>query len=392
MRRLFALVAAVILVDTMFYAAIVPILPTYADDLGLSKTAAGVLSASYAAGTLVAAIPAGFFAARVGVRPAMLTGLSLLAIASVSFAFADDVVLLDLARFAQGVAGACAWTGGLTWIMAAAPRERRGEIIGSVLAVAVAGIMLGPVLGGIATELGPEAVFSSVGVVAVGLIVWAASIPAAAPEAPLSARAVAASVMTRPVLIACWLVALPSVFSGLFDVLVPLRLDELGASGIVVGVIFLLAAAIEAAISPRIGALSDRRGRLIPIRAGLLASCIAALLLPLPDEIVLVGGLLIVVVLALSLLWTPSMALLSERAELAGLDLAFAAALVNLAWSGGQVIGGSAGAGFAEATSDAAAYAVIAVLFALTALPFVRRASGRIATPDPAAVEAAQRR
>ena len=68
MRRLFALVAAVILLDTMFYAAIAPLLPTYADDLGLSKTAAGILSASYAAGTLLASIPAGFFAARVGVR------------------------------------------------------------------------------------------------------------------------------------------------------------------------------------------------------------------------------------------------------------------------------------------------------------------------------------
>ena len=53
MRRLFLLVGAVILVDTMFYAAITPLLPTYRDELGLSKTAAGVLSASYAAGTLI---------------------------------------------------------------------------------------------------------------------------------------------------------------------------------------------------------------------------------------------------------------------------------------------------------------------------------------------------
>ena len=59
MRRLFPLVAAVILTETMFYSAITPLLPGYADDLGLSKASAGILSASYAAGTLLAAMPSG---------------------------------------------------------------------------------------------------------------------------------------------------------------------------------------------------------------------------------------------------------------------------------------------------------------------------------------------
>ena len=67
-----------------------------------------------------------------------------------------------------------------------------------------------------------------------------------------------------------------------------------------------------------------------------------------------------VVVLAMSLIWTPAMALLSDNAEAAGLDLAFASALVSFAWAGGQVVGGSAVVGFAEATSDATAYAAIA--------------------------------
>ena len=75
-RRLFMLVAAVILLDTRFYAAITPLLPGYADDLGLSKTAAGVLSASYAAGTLLAALPCGWLAARIGFRRAMVAGLA----------------------------------------------------------------------------------------------------------------------------------------------------------------------------------------------------------------------------------------------------------------------------------------------------------------------------
>src|SRR3712207_9534835 len=66
LRRLLALVSAVVLVDVVFYSAIVPLLPAYTDDLGLSKSQAGALAGSYAAGTGLAAIPAGALARRVG--------------------------------------------------------------------------------------------------------------------------------------------------------------------------------------------------------------------------------------------------------------------------------------------------------------------------------------
>ena len=189
MRRLFPLVAAVILTDTMFYAAITPLLPGYADDLGLSKGAAGILSASYAAGTLIAAIPSGFLAARIGFRATMLVGLGLLGVSSVAFAFGDSVAMLDPARFAEGVGGACAWTGGLGWLLAAAPADRRGEMIGAALAAAIFGILLGPVIGGIATVTGPEVVFCGVAVVAAGFALWVLSVPGIAPAgSPVSAR------------------------------------------------------------------------------------------------------------------------------------------------------------------------------------------------------------
>src|SRR3954469_2529180 len=66
LRRLVLLVGAIILVDTMFFAAIGPLLPDYADRLDLSKAAAGFLSASYAIGALVGSLPAGWLAARWG--------------------------------------------------------------------------------------------------------------------------------------------------------------------------------------------------------------------------------------------------------------------------------------------------------------------------------------
>lgn len=373
MRRLFILVAAVILVDTMFYAAIVPLLPAYSDDLGLSKSATGVLSASYAAGTLVAALPSGFLAARIGVRPTMLAGLGLLSASSLAFAFADTIVVLDAARFAQGVGGACAWTGGLAWLLATGPPERRGELLGSVLAVAIAGLLLGPVIGGIATEAGPEPVFGAVAAIAAGLAAWIFVTPGAATSPVPSVRRVTAAVLTGPVIFAFWLVALPSILAGLVDVLAPLRLDQLGAGGIAVGAVFLVAAAIEATLSPAIGRFSDRRGRLLPIRAGLVASALVAVTPSLPESIVGLGIAVVVVFLAMSMIWTPAMALLSDDAETAGLDLAFATALVSFAWAGGQVIGGSVVVAFADATSDALAYAFVALLFVVTSIAILAR-------------------
>jgi MFS family permease len=366
MRRLFALVAAVVLVDTMFYAAIAPLLPQYSDDLDLSKTAAGTLSAAYPAGTLLGSLPSGWLAARIGVRRTMLVGLTLLAGSSLAFAFGDTVAILVTARFAQGLGGACAWTGGLAWLMAAAPRDRRGELIGSALAAAIAGVLLGPVLGGAATVAGPEPVFGVVALVAVGLAARAASLPSPpASEAP-ALRQIGAALVSVPVLGAVWLVALPSLFAGVFDVLVPLRLDELGASGVAIGAAFLVAAAVEGVSSRAAGALSDRIGRERPIRAGLAACGVSAVLLPLPEVALVLAVVLAGAALALSLLWAPSMALLSDSAEAAGVDQAFAFALVNLAWAGGQVLGGSAGAALADAYSDALPYAICAALFALS--------------------------
>ncbi|MGH2953206.1 MAG: MFS transporter [Solirubrobacterales bacterium] len=373
MRRLFALVATVVLVDTMFYAAITPLLPHYVDDLGLSKSAAGVLSASYAAGTLIGSLPSGWLAARIGVRPTMLTGLTLLASSSLAFAFAGNVLVLDLARFTQGIGGACAWTGGLAWLLAATPRDRRGELIGSALAAAIAGVLLGPVLGGAATVAGPEPVFSTVAVVAAGLAAWAAVTPGVAPSPPPGVRRVAGALLAAPVLAGFWLVALPALLAGTLNVLAPLRLDELGASGLAVGGVFLVAAAVEALVSRAFGRVSDRRGRLWPIRLGLAASAVVALLLPLPATVALLGAAVIAAVIALGLLWAPAMALLADASEATGLDHGFAFALVNLAWAGGQVLGGSGGAALAEATSDAVPYVLVGALFALTLAPLLAR-------------------
>jgi MFS family permease len=386
-RRLFPLVAAVVLVDTMFYAAITPLLPHYVDELGLSKSAAGILSASYAAGMLAGSLPGGWLAARLGGRPTVLVGLALMALSSLAFAFGGHVIVLDTARCVQGVGGACCWAGGLAWLVSSAPRQRRGELIGSALAAAIAGVLLGPVLGGAATLVGPAPVFSGVALLGLALAAWAATIPAGVPTHVSGAARLSLTVISLPVLAAFWLVALPALFSGVLNVLVPLRLDQLGASGVAIGAIFLVAAGLEAVATRALGIVSDRRGRLAPVRIGLAGSIFAALILPLPGQVLVLAAMVLVAVVVLAFFWAPATALLSDAAEATGLEQGYAFALVNLAWAGGQVIGGSGGAGLADRTSDALPYVIIAALCGLTmVLLMSSRAAERWSAPRPRAV------
>src|SRR4051795_408730 len=129
MRRLFLLVSAVVLVDTMFFAAVAPLLPHYSHELQLTKTAAGVLTAAYPAGTFAGALPGGWLAARWGVKPTLMLGLALLATTSLVFAFANTVVLLDSARFVQGVGGAFMWAAGMAWLPPVLPPPPRGRAV-----------------------------------------------------------------------------------------------------------------------------------------------------------------------------------------------------------------------------------------------------------------------
>lgn len=366
MRRVFILVASVLVVDTAFYAAIAPLLPHYVDELGISQTAAGVLTASYAAGTLSASLPGGWLAARAGVKPTLLAGLTLLAASSLVFGHSSEIVVLDLARFAQGVGGACSWAAGLAWLVRIAPSERRGEFIGGALSAAILGVLLGPVVGVAAVQVGPAAVFSGAAVLAVALAGWALATPAPAAVPEARPTGYAEGLLSRRIAAAVWLVALPALVAGAVEVIVPLRLSDLGAGAATVGAAFLAAAAVEGALTPIVGRVSDRRGRLAPIRIGLTASVPAVLLLSVLGSVGLVTAGMVALFAALAFFWAPAMAMLSEVAEEVGMDQGRAGGFMNLAWAGGMVAGGLIGGAVADSLSDGAAYALLAALSAGT--------------------------
>ena len=375
MRRLVLLVGAIVLVDTMFYAAITPLLPKLVDDLDLGKNGAGVLTGAYAAGTLLGSLPAGWAIARVGVKATVITGIALMSLSCLAFAFGGSVAVLDAARFLQGVGGAFTWAGGMTWVASEAPRERRGALLGSAMGFAIFGVQLGPVVGAVARGIGQEVAFSSTVVFGLVLGVWAWTQPVHQTEGKTIATP-SEALRNRSMLGGMWLTALPAIAFGVLDVLAPLRLDELGASALALGLTFFAAAGLEGIVTPAVGRYTDRAGARIVVRVGLVVTVVALVLVQLPSSAV---GLAIVVVGVsglLGVMWVPAMGMLAGGAERIGLDHGFAFAYFNLAWASGFGIGSFAGGSLAEVTTDAAAYSAVAVLYAVSALYALTRGRG----------------
>jgi MFS family permease len=352
--------------DVAFFAAIAPLLPTYVDDLGLSKAQAGILSASYAAGTLLASLPAGFVASRFGPRRTVIVGLLLLGVASLAFGLVNQIYLLDSARFIQGCAGALIWSGALTWLITTAPEENRGSVIGTALGTAVAGALLGPALGALAATVGTGLIFGSVLVITALLAYGASRIPESHVAEQQSLREIKDTMLSRPVRDAAIYVAVPSVMFGAIEVLVPLRIDALGGGHGVIAAGFIAGAGLEAVLAPIAGRYSDRVGRRNPYVIGLSICACAMIAIAAAATLGGVLAALIVTSLGAGLCFAPALTLLSDVAESSSLHQGFAAGLSNMAWASGQVAGGIGGGVVASLTGNAVPSVAIAALLVLT--------------------------
>jgi MFS family permease len=380
-RRLLLLVCVVIFVETMLYSALVPLLPDYTHEFGLSKSAAGLLVGAYAAGALVAAIPGGIAAARYGPRRALLIGITIMGIASLGFGFAGDAWTLGIARFAQGVGGSLAWAGALTWLIAASPVNRRGEMLGTAIGSAIFGALLGPAIGALAHHVGPRSVFVGLAGLTAVLAVWTLRTPGAKAEPPRPG-AIRRALGEPQIRQALWLMTVPALVFGVVGVLVPLKLDRAGWSATAIAVAWVVSAAIEMVIAPLIGRVSDRRGRLLPLRAALGGAVVVLVAFALSDRPAAVVPILIASGITFGAFWAPAMALLSDAADRIGLAQGLAFGLMNLAWGTGNALGPAIGGALAEGAGDALPFALLAAFCLATLASLGVAGTRRIRVPE----------
>ncbi len=366
MRRLTIYVSLLVMLDLALFSAIVPLLPQFADRLDLSKLQTGVLLGAYSLAVVVAAVPVGHLADRVGMRTVTIAGSLLMAAATAAFAVGDSYAVLVGARLAQGLASAVAWSAALGWIAGRAPESRRGTEIGYANASATGGMVAGPILGGaIAGAVGIRETFLCAAGASLLLAAWGVFEPDVeiAQHRERSMRPALRAAISEPLItVSLIVIVLVALVGGTLQVLIPLHLGGEGVSQSAIGWLYAAGAVLGSIAIALTGRLGDRVGRLPVARIDCILLMAATLVLVLPLGSAEFAAMLVLIAPILSVLYGVGYPMGADGADRAGLGHGLALGLVNLVWGVGAVVGPVLGGAVAQHAGDRAAYLMLAGL------------------------------
>jgi MFS family permease len=179
----FAPLAGLLVSQLVLYIGVgvlLPALPLYAQSIGLSQSANGLVISAPALAMLILNVPTGQMADRYGRKPVMIAGLGIMAVADIGTALAKTMVFLIPTRLLLGVGRAACEGGDRAYLADLTKRvpEKRGIITAAQAMVHGFGLVIGPLIGGSALdEYGPATAFYVVGFAAVGTAIGYAFLP-----------------------------------------------------------------------------------------------------------------------------------------------------------------------------------------------------------------------
>lgn len=272
-----------VFVAMMGLSLVAPIVPLYAREFGVSRTEAGILVAAFAVARLVFDFAGGAFVDRVRGPTMMRWGAVLLSASSVAAALAGSFGVLLAARFLEGAGSAAYTVAAQTWVVKRTPAHRLGAAMAWFQTGLIAGVVVGPLLGGMAAKLGdfttPFWVYAGLGLVAFGLTRLIPNTETLA--APGGPGVPATGLLRRPAFLAVMFIAF-SLFVmrlGARSTLLPLYAREvLDLHELDIGVVIAVSGVVNLGLVHVAGRSLDRfdRGKVVAAGLTVAAAAVAA--------------------------------------------------------------------------------------------------------------------
>jgi MFS family permease len=299
------------------FGAFLPILPLYFTEHGTDLPMLGLVIAAWPAARLVGEPLFGWVADRASRKPLMILGL----VGTALFAMLPLLIVGPLAflvlRALAGLTTALYDPAARGYLVDANPPDRQGETFGLYGAAQMGGLMLGPVVGGLAAAATnePRVVFwVGGGAIAISALLVAWRVPAVPERLRARAQAEAAAAETghaavaaepvdpqRPLRLFNVLLVSAVAFNvgaffagGVYEVVWSLYLTSLGADLTAIGLTFAAFALPVLVLSPIAGRIIDRRGGFGALVIGLAGVAITAMFYPAIPEVWFVAALSLV--------------------------------------------------------------------------------------------------
>ncbi len=278
--------------------AMIPVIATSATHLGASLAIAGLMAAMLPIGQILADVPAGALAGRIGDRRAMVVATGVALVGMLCAALAPNLWLLGIGVVTVGAANATFGLARQSYLAEVTPTHLRARALSTLGGVARIGQFLGPFIGALVIHGGTGSNAFWVGVatsIIAGTIVLA--VPDLAGAEHLRAREAASRRSIRavirehvPVLTTLgFAVLLVGSVRGARQTVLPLWTEHLGLSPATTSLIYGLCGAVDMLLFYPAGKIMDVAGRLWVAIPSMAIMGLSMLLLPLTHSVLTVG-------------------------------------------------------------------------------------------------------
>jgi MFS family permease len=280
--RILAWICLLIAVNQLGFGAIVPVVPLYAEEFGVSAFAVGLTIAIYGLARFLVNVPAGRLAETRGRRITLALGGLITVVGNLLCALAPSYAVFLGARFIAGAGAAMVLTGGQIVVADISTPQNRGRLMAIYQGVFSFAIGIGPLPGGyLADRVGLSAPFfgSAIMAAVVALLAWIwvpetrgfrTQVAPAGPETPTAVSSSApapshqAATWVTPAFVLIGLVSFSTFFTrtgALFNVVPLIAEDEMNLSADQIGVGIGMISLVGLFLSYPSGWLVDRFGR-----------------------------------------------------------------------------------------------------------------------------------